>query len=984
MGSHHFPVPEPPDKQSQLPFVPSFGFTQQTTASFDIRPRAPIAEHPSAMNPLALSTPQDDKSPALLFLSVALFVFLLCCSVFIAIKLHALKSQTSRHSSPDTLRAGNPPGFPPTSSRRPKRLVSARTTNHDPSFQPSPTTTSTSPPRQANARERIQTAAYVSQTIRRPFVSARGISVQASLVYSGFASILSPIPYQCIRCDYGYQSWSMQSLPRSSSVSLENSDPSLHSQAVQSTSTLGEHSNTISGGQITPKQTTSSPRITPKRRTSTKRRVLTRMLGGFQTKSKTPPRQRSGQSESSLSRRLSGKSESTDTSCSKSPTTVAQSTSTLITNQSSYNLLESPRTPKSDRVTSAPPPSPSTPSDVGLSNAGNAHSQSVPPFNKPEYPPLLNLELSFIAEVESLDCKTEKTIWVAIEGKGAAEPPISGARKRLLGLDVVIVIDNSHTSSQDCLDNAHKNVIVLAELLNRPNDRLAVFCTHCQHRVQDSESLTGCHLHPLQEPCVQALREELQSIKDRPIRPFRRSPPLDEIVGAAIRVLAQSASSRMESLRDGATHVFVFSAAPAECFRIIPDFPYVHIHLVNPSSIPFPYQQASRGAWIVPTLITELVNWSTLNLDTYEDVSDRLRQTVLHARHGAIVGNMTDIKLKMTQKPGCRIDGVVGELSKTFLRHDQRFALVARLRVVMASTGIPVPQTSPDSKETAQSRLEDAMAELETCLGEVEVPLFTVQATYRHSLLPDHSSIVTEQTYKILKTDSTALWGLPTPATISPHTDFAKTELYKRLAFFIATRSTPEEALQELDAFFRPIHRGAACPEFVSAVRNELHHQLLAIEYCANTASPTKLSSTTLENPFPCLGRFSFEANERQQTFALGLELSRGRSASDSPATVIHQRTTERITEHTEPDSSVDEAAQIWRHMRRDSKSRRRPPNGSHESLERIQSTDDHLRELRKRAIQNKRSIGADTLRSLSLALTIPTTPESGGSAPWL
>jgi len=84
-------------------------------------------------------------------------------------------------------------------------------------------------------------------------------------------------------------------------------------------------------------------------------------------------------------------------------------------------------------------------------------------------------------------------------------------------------------------------------------------------------------------------------------------------------------------------------------------------------------------------------------------------------------------------------------------------------------------------------------------------------------------------------------------------------------------------------------------------------------------------------------------------------------------------------------DEPVDEAAQIWRHMRKNSKKARRPLNASNESLEFMQSADERLVELRKRAIRNKRSIGADTLRSLSLALTIPTSAESGdGTAPWL
>jgi hypothetical protein len=104
----------------------------------------------------------------------------------------------------------------------------------------------------------------------------------------------------------------------------------------------------------------------------------------------------------------------------------------------------SPSTPRSGRTALMPTSPLSTPSENRSSNT-SFYSRGVLPFMEPEldYPPILNLELKFITWVDRLDCKTEKSIWVAIEGRGAVEEPVTMTRRRLLGLDVVVVIDNS-------------------------------------------------------------------------------------------------------------------------------------------------------------------------------------------------------------------------------------------------------------------------------------------------------------------------------------------------------------------------------------------------------------------------------------------------------------------------------------------------------------------------------------------------------------
>ena len=229
----------------------------------------------------------------------------------------------------------------------------------------------------------------------------------------------------------------------------------------------------------------------------------------------------------------------------------------------------------------------------------------------------------------------------------------------------------------------------------------------------------------------------------------------------------------------------------------------------------------------------------------------------------------------------------------------------------------------------------------------------------------------------IRKLDRTVLWGAPSFNNSDSQNDSARAELHKRLAFFIATNSTPKEALSELDRVFSGPNRNTACPQFVNSVREELHHQLLVLGHRATT-EPPKVMPNNCQDYFPCLGRFPLEAVEKKlQTVGPGLELSKARSPSGSPVTIIHQR----VTENTEPEELTDQATQIWRHMRKDSKVRQKSANSSNESIIRLELSDERIRELRKRAIQNKRSVGADSLRSL--ALVGPAT-FGGVNAPWL
>lgn len=97
------------------------------------------------------------------------------------------------------------------------------------------------------------------------------------------------------------------------------------------------------------------------------------------------------------------------------------------------------------------------------------------------------------------------------------------------------------------------------------------------------------------------------------------------------------------------------------------------------------------------------------------------------------------------------------------------------------------------------------------------------------------------------------------------------------------------------------------------------------------------------------------------------------RSTSYSPAAVTHH------TSQSTTDEGDDKARQIWHFMRQDSKGRRAGlTRNSSESLIRLESASESLRAIRQKALRNKRSVGADTLRSFAVGA------RDGIDAPWL
>ena len=87
--------------------------------------------------------------------------------------------------------------------------------------------------------------------------------------------------------------------------------------------------------------------------------------------------------------------------------------------------------------------------------------------------------------------------------------------------------------------------------------------------------------------------------------------------------------------------------------------------------------------------------------------------------------------------------------------------------------------------------------------------------------------------------------------------------------------------------------------------------------------------------------------------------------------------------------ASRDTARQLWRHIRRTSLSTKQLEDLAPERLQVLEAGDAALRDLRRRALANKRSVGAETLRAWrwdeqAMLKRAGEGERGAGEAPWM
>ena len=499
-------------------------------------------------------------------------------------------------------------------------------------------------------------------------------------------------------------------------------------------------------------------------------------------------------------------------------------------------------------------------------------------------------------------------------------------------------------ASPYALESACEQTIAIAKLLTNLGDRLAVFSTACRHVMPRGDGTVGCQLYPLQRPSRFVLENELQCIT-RPVQNHLvHDSYLCETIDAAAKTLGH------DNIGDGHSRCIIVITPDASDLTVNAKSTIsCNVHVLSSAAFPLSMPQHPLPGWFVNTIPPErgLDRPKTPERANWRSIED----LVAFERKSIDPGFISNVRVYIEPGVDSELDFVIGDLSFPSLRPGESLSIPLKLKMKPFSR-LFGPSSSRKTSQGSMSSTA-AFAEVELMLGEALSELFTVEVHYTHSLFPPNTDVIVKETCWVLRTDPAADYS---PEVIEEKTQGRRDKVHGNLAMSMAAMKPPGAALSKLKSTFTDEGAGLSRPAHLELLKQELKFQVgvLADEYIMNHIESRRSSdgdSLDLELYLPG------ERTKPQLHEHTGNGSRRYGGTPDSPTTVIH-----RCTSPDDESPGIDAPRRIWREIRRESRARRGASGGS-------ESADERLRELKKRALKNKRSVGADTLRSLALSL---------------
>lgn len=374
------------------------------------------------------------------------------------------------------------------------------------------------------------------------------------------------------------------------------------------------------------------------------------------------------------------------------------------------------------------------------------------------------------------------------------------------------------------------------------------------------------------------------------------------------------------------------------------------------------------------------IDWSrnagdTGSLHGFGITAAMIARMVRQVRTSMRLGELSHVKVAVNGGEQCRIKDVLAPTRSMTLKAGQRTTIFVK---------VTVPPVPPHETQLSEEAFDEAYNDLSQLLGLSATKLFTAEVSYRHSLLPANTTLTISQTCRVQRSNPQSIWGdyVGNPS-VSNAVKHGK-------AVFIARHYPPDVALKLLQRKCEASCREPGHPSGIHEIQKELEYQRdMQLSYQKQDTANEQQKTVPMRDAGRRLTFHIYDTDACQAFYALP-QLTESDTPPITPSSTIkplytHARTESAMGEDFPPDR--DAARQIWRHMRHNSRStslysmdERRPSN---ESLQRLEAADERLREIRRQALQNKRSVGADTLRDFQWG------GMSGGgagerSAPWL
>lgn len=333
------------------------------------------------------------------------------------------------------------------------------------------------------------------------------------------------------------------------------------------------------------------------------------------------------------------------------------------------------------------------------------------------------------------------------------------------------------------------------------------------------------------------------------------------------------------------------------------------------------------------------------------------------------IGSIQSLRLCFKPAEDCQLLDIVGHKALKFLVPGQTSSLFVKVRVSSTSRR--------NSRDGCWGSSQDLLlAELESIVGTLETPFLHVEVKYRHSLLPASTVVTVRRLAKIRRPKAGSRWSQVETAV----NDVDMLSVHGQLASFLAENYPPERALRLIE---RGLGAQSSGDEAVEAVRRMLCSNFERGHGGILGGRPLRNMSDDADTPAVNVTKFdvidpnltSGHQGSRQYSTmpcAQPLEID----ACGEMATTPFQDMKSLLGPHTLPSAQstpfvnagsqlaahTDSARALWRHLRRSSLSA--AAHSADLTAEQLCAEDAVVAELQQKAIANKRSIGAETLRA--------------------
>ena len=593
-------------------------------------------------------------------------------------------------------------------------------------------------------------------------------------------------------------------------------------------------------------------------------------------------------------------------------------------------------------------------------------------------PTIVTTNISIVPEVESVDTDGGQTIWVAVEVAGNVNLPrvdLENISVPQRALDVVVILDTSAYTSSNCFKTTREMALHISSKLDPNVDRFAIITstddTGIPQVVTSLSSIREGDIKPLLKSLERPGSETQTVPKD--------GSHLRLAFDASIKML-QSTSQDPSMIRHG--HIFVLTANMGNWRSPVTSDSTIRVHIAHPGPIPWKGQHEFSNGWQLRSLYPPKDGSKSMNTDQ-GSLAANVENVISHARIGTATGHITDMKISVTPGFNCAIEGILGATEVSVLRPGQTSSLFVKIKVgqfILRKSSIPFFRSSRESEDSI-----DLLTQLNAMLGEVSSDVLTVDVTHKHTLFPRGTIMTASSNASLRRHTPQSEWnGTPAAPRLNDSND-CRNRLQQRLAFFIATNHSPREALAALQDMFGLDGCLSVCPAYLRYIATELRYQSRvtdryrlssSVDIVDHDAPPASSINGFPSSLLDISNQLATPSILEQRPRIPSTIEERPSSPEPSPTASIQ---TSKILESAGSTESVDQAQKIWTDMRR---ARRWGIHGS--SGEVFDHMDEGLMELKMNALRNKRSVGAETLKSMSLGAESRGARSFGGISPWL